>query len=101
MFRFDPLMRGLLCAKPEEVFEKFSICFSNVIVISGLLFAGVASPATHPIDVFSLKENVRLYAELYNIISALTASIYLIFAVVLTNVLISVSVESHAISPEL
>ena len=95
MFRFDPLMRGLLCAKPEEVFEKLSMYYSNNLIISGLLFAGVASSATHPIDVFSLKENVRLYGELYNIFSAFTVSLYLINVVINTSMYSSQLTESH------
>jgi len=95
IFRFDPFMRGLLCAKPEEVFDRLSIYFSNTILLSGLLFAGVASSAMHPIDVFSLKENVRIYGELNNIVSALTVALYMSYAIVSTIVYLIISVESH------
>ena len=71
LLSFDPYMRGLLCTKPEEVYEKFSSYLINSCVGNGLLFAGLASTASHPYDILSLDENVRVYGEIFNICSSM------------------------------
>ena len=83
IFHFDPYMRGLLCANSDEVYEKFSSHLINLSVGNGLIFAGLASTATHPYDILSLDENVQVYGEIFNICSLIVVVLFLCNTVVL------------------
>jgi len=100
ILHFDPYMRALLCANSEEVYEKYSSYLINLSVGNGLLFAGLASTATHPYDIVSLDENVRVYGEIFNICSLIVVVLFLCNTVILcieTCVLVSEQTDILAI----
>lgn len=68
----------LLCAPPNEVYDRLVNFLSNVSIVSGLVLSAIAGAALNPYRPEDfVKEQKSSYAEAYNAVAAITVSIQL------------------------
>ena len=71
----DPLMRGLICSHPKEVYERYITYLSAMNLMCGLFVSGIAGPALAPMDIQLLDPSKKIYGEIYNVAAAITLAV--------------------------